>query len=176
LLQSQEEPFGRLAFILTKSSNQYYGEIITIRDTLLLLSTISVQSNSELLENIDSLVIIQLSNIEYVKLAEIVHKQAWKSGLIGGLLGSCYSAISYFSKEKEKRNLLQSSIGIPIGFLVGYFWGLSVDVRKSAPIEIYFPDEKGLYDLIYDSRFSKGEPIHIQRAIDYQIFKYHEKR
>ncbi len=167
---------GRSAFVSTKSSMLYYGEILTIRDSLILLSPITNLSNTELLKNIDSIIIIEQGSIEYMKLQAIVHKQAWKSGLVGGLLGACYTAISYFSKDKEQRNLLKSSAGIPIGFLAAYFWGLSLDVRKSAPVEVFFPAEVGLLPLLDESRFKNGEPIEFHRAFDKIIFEFFEMK
>lgn len=162
---------GRYAYVFIKPFKQVNGEIIAVRDSLLIIAERDYTDNRKLLRNIDSLKIIHLRTIQHIKLAKIKPRQAYKIGLAGMGLGIGYGLIDYFSTKPEKRDGLRSAVGIPIGLVVGYIVGIAIDAGNTLPEEIFVPDAiAGLSPLLVEARFRNGEPAEFSRALDEIIF------
>lgn len=167
---SQPEPKGRMAYFHVKPFKQYYGEILSVRDSFLVISPVYYATNALLLRNIDSISILPLKKIQYINLQAVRPHQAWRTGVIGGVAGLGYGLINYLTSNKSNANTNRSLFSIPIGFALGYLIGIMVDAGNSMPDEVFIPtDSTGLTPLKISARFKNGEPAEFGRAIDSKI-------
>lgn len=169
-IKAQPEPKGRFSYIHVKPFLQYSGELLTIRDSFLIVHPYTNLTNKMILKHIDSIQLLPLKRIQYVKLVEEKSNNYWKAALIGTGIGGGYALINYFSKpESERKNFKTHYYSLPIGLAVGYFFGLFQDNRAYKPEYIFYPEEKGFAPLKSQTRFSEGEPSDIKQAIDKKI-------
>ncbi|MCX8055178.1 MAG: hypothetical protein N3A67_05875 [Ignavibacteria bacterium] len=159
--------FGRLAYVKTKFDSLYYGELIAVRDSLLVLATTPFADNRELSRKFDSLLILRCNQIDYVKLLEQPAKftERIKFSAIGALLGGGLLAAQY--KQNNKITTTDWLI-FPLSVALGYLLGAYFDISNYKQEILIFPECSNRFYSTFSehSRFKNSEPKSFARKLN----------
>ncbi len=150
---------GRIAYIILKSKELLYCELLTVRDSLLIVSTNFFLDDREIISQTDSLYILKCNQIDFIKLTEqkAPLRNRWLFALIGLGAGAGVAITDY-----ERNNSLKATsyLALPIGLILGYLVGAYFDVPNYKPEEIIFPVCNVNLEkmLIQHCRYATAEP------------------
>lgn len=157
--------YGRIAYINLKSGKTVYCEIITVRDNLIVVSNQIHNDDDELAKNMESLLLINCEEIDFLKLTEQLapYSNRIKFSTIGGLLGGLYTANEYRKDNKLTTNLLF----FPLGAFLGYLFGAYLDISHYREESVLFPDcENFKAEIIEHCRYKQNEPARFARRLN----------
>lgn len=158
---------AKQAYIMIKPDKLITGEIITVRDSIVIVAEFDAFSENYMLNNLDSLILLNCKTIDYIKINEPVKTTENRTNFayFGGIAGAGFYASKQIGSEKFKPVDL---LAIPIGIVAGYLFGLMLDAMKQFPETVIYPDcsDENRQTILNYSRYSKGEPRKIREAID----------
>lgn len=151
--------YGRISYIYLKSKELIYCELLTVRDSLLVVSKNISLDDREIIRQMDSLCIIECNQIDFIKLVE--QKAPYRNRLLFSLIG-LGAGIGFSFAEYERNNSFRATsyISIPLGLIAGYLFGAYFDVSNYKAEEIIFPDcQKDFKSkLLLHCRYTQAEP------------------
>ncbi len=158
--------FGRLAYVKTKSDTLCYGEIITARDSFIVLSKIPFADDRQIFRQFDSLLLVRCNEIDYVKILErpANFSQRIKFSTIGALIGGGLVAAQY--KQNSKINSSDWLL-VPLSIALGYLLGAYFDISNYKDKIIVFPECSNKFYSVFSehSRYKNAEPKSFTRKL-----------
>jgi len=168
-------PQGAKVLVMMRDGEEYTGELLTIRDSTMILCERYNAREKDLAESVFSFFSLNNRDIRYI---EIEGEGNPLFGIIfGGVTGALIGAAVYKSEDEEEKKPDENSFGFNfninfdpvtgccIGGLVGVFVGgiIGYNIKDDEPIYIYVKsDEYDFTQLNIYSRYGGEEPEYLK--------------
>lgn len=162
--KNQNKP-GRNATVSLRKLNYYRGEILAVRDSLIIITTAECETNADVFKLKDSIKVIKLKSISYIKVDGVSTPFSWKNVAIGTGIGSGIDVGRYAADPKPVT--LNTFIGTLTGFVVSTFISAVVSSTNSEPDQFIGVEEIPSLKLLDEyARFKDKEPKELQEILD----------
>ncbi len=162
--KAQDKP-GRNATVSLRKLNYYRGEILAVRDSLIVITTAECETSADVFKHKDSIKVIKLKSISFIKVDGVSTPFSWKNVAIGTGIGAGIDVGRYAADPKPVT--LNTFIGTLTGFVVSTFISAVVSSTNTEPDQfIGVEDIPSLEVLEEYARFKGKEPKELQKILD----------
>jgi sRNA-binding regulator protein Hfq len=159
---------GRKVTVYLDNGTLRSGELLSVRDSFVVITNFTVQHDSELISNPQIIHVFPNKDILQIKLEKIESDAVFTGALIGGLIGLAADVVILATRKSDTQASYPgiSLYGLIAGLLGGYF----VSSNTSKPEEFALPSIKyGFSYLKQYSRYSFGEPTKFYDIVNTKI-------
>lgn len=171
IVQSKPIVKGRNITIFLNDGTVRFGELISLRDSFVIISNFNIEKEEDLLKNPEIMQVFPILNIQQIRLEKVEFNSTFIGGLVGGIIGAVADIIIMAT---HKAGTPQAYPGIAIyGFIGGMLSGYLISNSNSKPVEFVLPSIKDGYIYIRQySRYPNDEPTLIYDYINSKIKIY----